>query len=119
MLVLNCVGTTSPEVIVAAYSDIVGTSSVWKCHQGPLEEAWLEVKLSRGVGCFKKLLNLKNIPYLTLFLTFFGVGLRLFNFFNISNQHIPPTLGSKRGFYTYCPSSQAYCLNALFYLYPT
>lgn len=53
MLVLNCVGTTSPEVIVAAYSDIVGTSSVWKCHQGPLEEAWLEVKLSRGVGCLR------------------------------------------------------------------
>ena len=53
MLVLNCAGTASSEVIVAAYSDIVGTSSVWKCHPGPLEEAWLEVKLSRGVGCLR------------------------------------------------------------------
>ena len=27
--------------------------------------------------------------------------------------------GSKRGFYTYCLCPQTYCLNALFYLYPT
>ena len=44
VLVLNCAGTAPSEVIVAAYSEIVGTSAVWKCHQGPLEEAWLEVK---------------------------------------------------------------------------
>ena len=53
VLVLNCAGTASSDVSVAAYSDVVGTSSVWKCHQGPIEEAWLEVKLSRGVRCFR------------------------------------------------------------------
>ena len=50
VLVLNCAGTAPSEVIVAAYSEIVGTSAVWKCHQGPLEEAWLEVKLCKIIG---------------------------------------------------------------------
>ena len=43
----------------------------------------------------------------------------LFELFDFSNLHMPLTLGSKRGFYTKFLDSQAYCLNALFYLNST
>ena len=80
-----------------------------------------------------KLCNIHTRKTLTLFqrggdvpgnpLTYFGynsrsIGLRLFKFFTFLTNTYPLFYGGRRGFYTYCLSPLAYCLNALFYLYP-
>ena len=58
-------------------------------------------------------------------LTFFGDNLKSItskeiNFFTfLTNYQMSLTLGLKRGFYTNYLSPLAYCLNVLFYFYPT
>ena len=68
-------------------------------------------------GCISRICYRYKINKLKYLLLRFNYHLRLFNLFDFF-QHMPLSLGSKRGFYTNCLSSQAYCLIGLFYLNP-
>ena len=71
-------------------------------------------KLKESCGCFKSQvrMRLNFIPDVL-----WSIGSEAIQIFYFSNWQISLTL--KRGFYTYCLSPQAYCLNAIFCIYPT